>query len=78
MKASNNRWADTLRARIPQDLAEEIDIFENEIGLRKHAGSTNAFLQRPGCVAAPTDNATTTASVTMANANASWTTPPAG
>ena len=35
MKASNSLWRERLLDRMPADLAKEIDIFENEIHLRK-------------------------------------------
>jgi sulfite reductase beta subunit-like hemoprotein len=35
MKASNSQWKERLSARIRQDLAAEIDVFENEIALKK-------------------------------------------
>ncbi len=35
MKASNDRWRESLAGQIPGDMAAEIDVFENEIALRK-------------------------------------------
>lgn len=35
MKASNTLWAEKLAGKMPDDLAREIEIFENEIALRK-------------------------------------------
>jgi len=36
MKASNSLWRDLLLERMPPHLAGEIDVFENEIALKKH------------------------------------------
>jgi sulfite reductase (ferredoxin) len=35
VKASNDRWRAALAGEVPADLAEEIDVFESEIALRK-------------------------------------------
>ena len=35
MKASNALWKDHLAGRVPEDLAREVDIFDNEVALRK-------------------------------------------
>src|SRR3974377_2415402 len=35
MKVSNSLWRERLLDRMPPDLAREIDIFENEVHLRK-------------------------------------------
>src|SRR3954468_9642467 len=36
MKSSNSQWKAQLANRIPENLAAEIDVFENEIALRKN------------------------------------------
>src|SRR5690242_11969739 len=35
MKASNSRWKEKLAGKMPENLAQEVDIFESELGLRK-------------------------------------------
>ena len=35
MKASNSLWKENLSGRLPEDLAQEVDVFEAELGLRK-------------------------------------------
>jgi sulfite reductase (ferredoxin) len=35
MKASNTLWKEKLASTLPEDLAQEVDIFESELGLRK-------------------------------------------
>ncbi len=35
MKASNGKWRDRLKGKMPEELAREIDIFETQIALRK-------------------------------------------
>ncbi len=35
MKASNSRWKERLQGKLPESLAQEVDIFEMEIGLRR-------------------------------------------
>ena len=35
MKASNDQWKDQLSDRVPAHLGAEIDVFENEIALRR-------------------------------------------
>ena len=35
MKASNSLWKDNLAGKLPENLAQEVDIFESELGLRK-------------------------------------------
>ncbi len=35
MKASNTLWKEKLAGRLPEDLAQEVDIFESELNLRK-------------------------------------------
>ena len=35
MKASNPLWKDELSGKMPEDLAREVDVFENELSLRK-------------------------------------------
>ena len=35
MKASNTLWKEKLAGTLPEDLAQEVDIFESELGLRK-------------------------------------------
>lgn len=36
MKASNGLWKERLAGKMPEDLAHEVDIFDNEVALRKH------------------------------------------
>ena len=36
MKASNGEWKARLTGKLPPNLAAEVDIFENEITLKKH------------------------------------------
>ena len=35
MKASNGLWRERLAGTMPPELAQEIDVFENELALRK-------------------------------------------
>ena len=36
MKASNSLWKEHLSGKLPEDLAREIDIYETDLGLKKH------------------------------------------
>ena len=42
MKASNGEWKARLAGRMPPPLAAELDIFENEIALKKQGKATAA------------------------------------
>ena len=44
MKASNSSWRDQLIQQMPPHLAKELDIFENEIALKKQGKKTALLL----------------------------------
>ena len=64
MKASNGLWKERLGDRIPSEFGAEIDVFENEIALKRQDRIEDRVFAETGCAAACTASATTTAIAT--------------